>query len=382
LTDAKSVPVLHVAEDMAASSGGVPAVVRQLASRWAGSGGAVTVLHAKGDASDMPTTVRVVRQPPQGIGRLWSYSSGLHTSMTQLMSDAARDGAVVHIHGLWAAPPTLAAQSAVAQRVPSLFTAHGMLVPWLWNNQGHLVKLKKSLFWRFIAEQSLRRCTMVHAITPMERDELRLLLPKSVIEVIPNAIELSPSACFEGGQDKVVLFLGRIEPKKGVDVLIRAFARARLAGSWRLDIVGPSWSADYMTKLKSLARENGIDKRVRFLGAIFGDEKALLLGRAWVLAAPSHSEVVGLVNLEAGSHCLPSITTHQTGLSDWAEGGGLLVQPDEHELAEALRSAAAWSDTERTQRGLASRTLVEQRYSWAAVMPMWRDLYKTISQKG
>lgn len=376
------VPVLHVTEDMAAASGGVPAVVRQLASRWALAGQATTVLHAKGDASDLMGGVRVIREAPEGLGRIWSYSSGLRAATRTLMLDTHRDGGVVHVHGLWAAPPTLAAQAAAAHEVPFIFTAHGMLVPWLWTHQGLAVRLKKTLFWHLLAAPGLRRSTVVHAITPMERDELRRLLPGRRIEVIPNAIELSPAVAAQGHHERVVLFLGRIEPKKGVDILIRAFADARLGGDWRLDIVGPSWSDSYLAALKRLVKQAGIAQQTRFLGPVFGSQKEALLASAWVLAAPSHSEVVGLVNLEAASRCLPSITTHQTGLSDWADGGGLLVQPAVPAVAAALRGAAGWSNAERAQRGAASRQLVERRYSWAAVMPLWHELYNNIHLKG
>ena len=376
------VPVLHVTEDMAAASGGVPAVVRQLASRWALTGQATTVLHAKGDASDLLGGVRVIRERPEGPGRIWSYSRGLRSATRTLMLDSRRDGGVVHVHGLWTAPPTLATQSAAAHKVPLIFSAHGMLVPWLWNRQGLAVRLKKTLFWHLLAAPGLRRSAVVHAITPMERDELRLLLPDSRIEVIPNAIEMSPDTAPPASRDRVVMFLGRIEPKKGVDILIRAFAQARLGGDWRLDIVGPSWSDSYLATLKLLVTELGIERQTRFLGPVFGQQKEALLTRAWVLAAPSHSEVVGLVNLEAASRYLPSITTHQTGLSDWAEGGGLLVQPAPHEVVAALHQAAAWSDAERAQRGIASRKLVEHRYSWAAVMPLWHELYHNANLNG
>ena len=377
-----SVPVVHVTDDMSAASGGVPEVVRQLASRWASSGQSTTVLHAKGDAADLAARVRVIREQPDGLGRVWSYSSGLRAATKMLMSDTRRDGGVVHIHGLWTAPPTLAAHSAATHKLPFIFTAHGMLVPWLWNQQGLAVRLKKTLFWHSLAAPGLRRCTVVHAITPMERDELRLLLPDSRVEVIPNAIEMSPAMSPRDGREPVVLFLGRIEPKKGVDILIRAFAAARLAADWRLEIAGPSWSIQYLAALKRLVKEAGIEHQTRFLGPVFGKEKEALLGRAWVLAAPSHSEVVGLVNLEAASRYLPSITTHQTGLSDWAEGGGLLVQPAARELADALQRAAAWSDAERAQRGVASRQLVERRYSWSAVMPLWREIYNNVNLLG
>ena len=376
-----TVPVLHITEDMAAASGGVPAVVRQLAARWARMGQGVTVLHAKGDASDLADGIQVVREQAQGIGRLWSYSGGLLASTKKLMQAAARNGGVAHIHGLWSAPPTLAAQAAAAHQVPFIFTAHGMLVPWLWTQQGAAVRLKKTLFWHLLAAPGLRRSTVVHAITPMERDELRLLLPDNRIEVIPNAIEIGAADESIRARDRVVLFLGRIEPKKGVDILIRAFAAAGLAGDWRLEIVGPPWSDRYMNDLRLLVRERGIESRVTFRGPVFGSAKEQILATAWVMVAPSHSEVVGLVNLEAGSRYLPSITTHQTGLWDWAEGGGLLVQPDVSQVAHALRSAAAWSDDERTQRGIASRQLVERRYSWPAVMPIWQDLYNNIGFK-
>ena len=376
------VSVLHVTEDMAAASGGVPAVVRQLAGRWARTGQTTTVLHAKGDASDLVGSVRVIREQPEGPGRIWGYSSALRSATRTLMLDTRRDGGIVHIHGLWTAPPTLAAHSAAAHKVPFIFTAHGMLVPWLWTQQGLSVRLKKTLFWHLLAVPGLRRSTVVHAITPMERDELRLLLPDSQIEVVPNAIEMSPATALQANRDRVVLFLGRIEPKKGVDILIRAFAQARLGSDWRLDIVGPSWSDSYLAALKLLVNQIGIERQTRFLGPVFGSQKEALLASAWVLAAPSHSEVVGLVNLEAGSRYLPSITTHQTGLSDWAEGGGLLVQPAPLEVAGALQQAAAWSEAERAQRGIASRQLVERRYSWPAVMPLWHELYNNVKLKG
>jgi glycosyltransferase involved in cell wall biosynthesis len=381
MNSARSLPVVHVTEDMAAISGGVPAVVRQLATRWAHTGQAVTVLHAKGDASDIEGIARVVRCVPSGLRRVWGHSGALQPALRDVLVRTAASGGLLHIHGLWTAPPTLAANMAAAHGVPSLFTAHGMLVPWLWNAQGAAVRLKKQLFWRLFGAASLHRCTLVHAITPMERDELRALLPGARIEVIPNAIDLAPAGDSQPRQP-VVLFLGRIEPKKGVDILVRAFAAAGLPRDWRLDIAGPSWSDSYLAMLKTLVRQGGIENRVRFLGPVFGPAKEELLAQAWVMAAPSHSEVVGLVNLEAGARCLPSITTRQTGLWDWEQGGGCLVEPDVQDLARALRAASAWSDSERAQRGLASRDLVARRYSWSAVMPQWRRLYEHMTQKG
>lgn len=101
----------------------------------------------------------------------------------------------------------------------------------------------------------------------------------------------------------------------------------------------------------------------RLRGPLFGEEKRNLIDTEWVLAAPSHSEVVGLVNLEAAARCLPTITTHQTGLHDWEPGDGLLVEPNVDALGQALEAACSWSEQEQRDRGMASRRLVQQRYS-------------------
>ena len=375
------VPVLHVADDMAAMSGGVPAVVRQLATRYAGTGQPTSVVHARGTAPDLAGVVDVQCHPPAGLGRIWGYSAALRSGLTQRLAALQRDGGLAHVHGLWTAAPTLAAQAAGALRVPTVFTAHGMLVPWLWNEQGIAVRAKKAVFWNLLARPALRQCSIVHAITPLERDELHQLLPGNEKVVIPNAIEIGPPPQAQG-RERVVLFLGRIEPKKGVDLLIRGFAQARLGPDWRLDIVGPSWSDTYLQQLRALAAELAIEGQTRFVGPVFGDAKEQLLAKAWVLAVPSHSEVVGLVNLESAARGLPSITTHQTGLFDWEEGGGLLVQPRADQVATALQGVAAWSDAERAQRGAASRALVARRYSWDVVMPLWCDLYSELVRKG
>jgi glycosyltransferase involved in cell wall biosynthesis len=84
---------------------------------------------------------------------------------------------------------------------------------------------------------------------------------------------------------------------------------------------------------------------------------------------------MGLVNLEAASVGLPVITTHETGLYDWEEKGGVLVHPRVEELRCALKRVFSWSEHERQERGRKLRQLVERRYSWQAVGPQWLELY-------
>lgn len=374
--------VLHVAEEMAPVAGGVPAVVRQLSRKLASAGHAVQVTHAAGDASDLEDVATVTKYEPAGPARAWGHSVAMARGLRAAAAEMARQGGAVHIHGVWSAPQMLAAKSCADTGAPFVFTAHGMLEPWLWNQQGWAVKAKKHLFWNLLANARLKHCTIVHAVTLLERDHLARLLPGLNIAVIPNAIDLGDSVTSQGGQlEPAVVFLGRIEPKKGVDILIQAFANAKLPNIWRLEIAGPPWSNAYMDALQRLVNEVGLTGRVFFRGPLFGPAKQKLLDSAWVMTTPSHSEVMGLVNLESAAQRLPSITTYQTGLSDWTEGGGLLIEPEVGALSQALAAAVRWSPAERRERGECSRRLIERRYSWAAVTPQWQALYADLTRK-
>jgi glycosyltransferase involved in cell wall biosynthesis len=371
--------VVHVAEDMARIAGGIPAVVRQLTERLSLSGVRVQVAHSTGDVGELPTEVEVFTYPPTGLGRLWSWGHDLREGVVQLAGTSNESSPVFHVHGTWSAPQYFAARAAYEARVPFVFTAHGMLEPWLWDQQGWMIRAKKRLYWSVLAYPALSKASVIHAITPLEKNHLGQLFPNNRIEVIPNAIDVGDvEDCPQAERGKTILFLGRIEPKKGVDVLLRAFARAKIDKEWSVDVVGPAWSEAYLSELKSIVDKCRLGQRVRFHGPLFGEDKRKLIDSAWVLAVPSHSEVVGLVNLEAAARCLPTITTHQTGLYDWEQGGGLLVEPNKDAFSDALETACSWSVEEQRDRGMASWRLVQQRYSWQAVMPMWNQLYSSL----
>ena len=372
--------IIHVAEDMDVLAGGVPSVVRQLSRRLSEIGYGLTITHVSGDASDLADIANIHRCVPHGYLRSWGHSPELESSLYDIVTSQNEKSTLFHIHGIWKAPQILAAKYSLNSSIPFLFSVHGMLEPWLWKQQGLAHRLKKVLFWSLLANKYMSKSTVVHAITPLERDHLHALLPGCKIEVIPNAIHLDSLAhCRQISRAPKFLFLGRLEPKKGIDILIKAFAHADLSSDWSLEIVGPSWSDAYVESLWRLVVNTGLSERVHFHGPLIGLAKRSLLDESWAMATPSHSEVVGLVNLEAAAHLLPSITTHQTGLNDWQDGGGLLVSPDVDSLSQALIQSSSWSVEEQYERGLASRALVEKRYSWAAVMPMWESLYSAIS---
>jgi glycosyltransferase involved in cell wall biosynthesis len=279
----------------------------------------------------------------------------------------------------------LAARTAQHQKATVLLSPHGMLNRWHLRHMG-FKELRKIVYWHTVAYRAFRRIPVIHAVTPRERDEIAQWFHGQTIEVISNALDLEEMdrLLAEAGDEALppfdepyVLSLSRLHPVKGIELLIEAFGRS-IQGTgrkFRLLIVGPESDPVYSAKLKALVGQLGLEARVTFWGAAQGKQKVGLYRNAWVFCAPSHTEVMGLVNLEAASAQLPVITTHETGLSDWEEGGGVLIHPLVEELSRTLNRVFSWSESERQDRGRKLRQLVERRYSWQAVGPQWLELY-------
>lgn len=371
--------VVHIAEDISAVSGGIPAVVTQLSERIMRREASVQVVYATGGRDELPAGVESLAFLPSRLGRVWSWNSDLRAGIVKLVSESKREQLIFHIHGAWSAPQYFAARIAHKEDIPFVFSAHGMLEPWLWKEQGLVTRMKKRAYWKALAYPALSKASVIHAITPLEREHLAHLFPNKNIEVIPNAIEVDESDNYSSVErTKTILFLGRIEPKKGVDILLRSFGLANIDSDWRVEIVGPVWSKAYLAHLKAIVEEFRLGNRVQFKSPVFGKEKTKLLDQAWVMVVPSHSEVVGLVNLEAATRYLPTITTNQTGLNDWESGGGMLIEPNVESLRRALETTCSWTEQEQYERGKSSRQLVEEKYSWKVVFPLWEQLYQSL----
>ncbi len=371
------VNVLHILEDFSELAGGIPKVVKELIKYVDNDQIRMKVLYAKGWSSD----ARACASPPSFIGKSWSWNPSLSKNIRELVTDSSGITGV-HIHGIWSGPQLLGGKIARELNLPFIMSSHGMLEPWLWMQQGFKIRLKKSLYWNLFAYPCFMHAKVLHAITPLERDNLHRLFPKSRVEIIPNAINVDKLELAEikdpRQREKIILFVGRLEPKKGIHLLILAFAKAGISKDWRLIILGPTWSSDYRKYLLKIINEYQLEDRIVFKGAIFDDEKKDWMLRSWVMVSPSYSEAIGLVNLEAAVNRLPAITTYQTGLYNWTEGGGVLISPKIAEVKRALEEACSWSASEREHRGESSRAFVIKNYSWSVISPLWEELYREI----
>jgi glycosyltransferase involved in cell wall biosynthesis len=337
------------------------------------------VLAVGNDAVSVPDDVTVRLCPESRGGRLWRYSP----SFTSVLKDFSREDLIFHIHGIWLAPQWMAAKYGVNYKVPVFLSPHNMLGNWF---RRHLFvrQIKKTLYWNFVAGPLFRNITAIHALTPYERDALKRYFPSQRIEVIPNAIDLKEvdknlySIPEQQIQQKYILFLGRLHPVKGLELLLDAYSKIASNQRPHLIVAGPPCSVRYLLKLKRKVKSHALDNDVDFIGPVWGPKKWALLHGAWVVCIPSYSEGMSMVTLEAMACSVPVITTFSAGITDIPEGGGLLVNPDAEELRDSLAQSLAWSDAERKSRGRVARVLVERRYSWDVVRPHYMNLYRSL----
>lgn len=375
-----SIRVLHVVEDFSSGNTGVTSVVRQIAQwqakhcEWVGvyAAGPVDLPHPDGvhvAVTDIGESYRSWRYPADGLAGL-------------LRVIKENGVTVLHLHGLWRAASLLGVKAAAASGVPAVLSVHGQTSPWALNGQGVLKQLKKWLYWNCFARRQFEKVKALHAITPLEGEHMARFFKRDDFVVIPNAIDLDAQEqrlSVEMLPTRTFVFLGRLHPVKGVDILIEAFTSAEFGREdWRLILAGPEEVPEYVQHLRERVGRSKRGAQIEFVGPVYNQDKQSLLSQAWALVAPSHTEVIGMVNLEAAAQGTPSLTTHQTGLADWLDGGGVLVTPEVDALKAALEKASLWSMDERLKRGQASRDLVQLRYSQKAVGPLWLDLYKKL----
>jgi glycosyltransferase involved in cell wall biosynthesis len=173
-------------------------------------------------------------------------------------------------------------------------------------------------------------------------------VPPEKIVIRNNGIEgnlreaLPPQGSFRAkwkiSQDEpLILFLGRLIPRKGADTLIDAFAQA-CPDSGRLVIAGPEGEPGYLALLQKCAEQSGVAERVLFTGALYGEEKRAVLADASIFALPSRYENFANSVAEAIACGVPVIISDSCGIRSLVSGrAGLVISSGKEDLAQALR---------------------------------------------
>jgi glycosyltransferase involved in cell wall biosynthesis len=252
---------------------------------------------------------------------------------------------VVQIFGHRQFPNLLASWFAQRLGVPSVLHAVGGLPYYMVRSVG-----RKKLYDALFTASLIRRTARVIASTRQEGSEMvRFGVPEEKIVVIPDPLDLSDFQVLPvrgafrrqhgvGQSTALVLYLGRIERKKNLHLLVEGFAKARLAEAM-LFIVGPANDQqDYLDSLKRLGHTLGIAKQLRFVDYLAGREKVQAFVDADIFVNPSRTENYGFAILESIAAGTPVVVTETCGAVEYMDEGTGLVISDPGELSSALQS--------------------------------------------
>jgi glycosyltransferase involved in cell wall biosynthesis len=295
------------------------------------------------------------------FGRLGRSSYCPSPAMWRFLDRNAGGYDLVHVTGTFSFPALAAERAALRARRPYIVSPRGNLQAWSLAQK----RWKKVPYWWLVERPHLARAASIHATAELEAEAVRAVLPGQRVAVVPNGMEhvVVPPA---ERRDKQVVFLGRLHPKKGLDILVDALAlvAARFPGLETV-VAGPDDVGEWARierRLEGLRPR----PRVRWIGAVHGEDKYRLLAESTVFVLPSHSENFGQAVVEALACGTPVIVSRNCPWRSLEEeGAGYWVENRPDEIARRLEILLDDRDL-RARMGAAGRRLAE-RYSWPGI---------------
>jgi glycosyltransferase involved in cell wall biosynthesis len=247
-----------------------------------------------------------------------------------------------------------------------------MLQPWALANE----KWKKRAYLSVVERPVLRGAVGLRALTSVEKADYRQVGLNNPVSVIPNGVDIPIGSCPRAfletfphlANRRLLLFLGRLHPKKGIDLLCRAWARLEKSlPDVHLVIAGPD-EAGTLAGLIELVSELNLSSRITFTGLLRSHVKWSALAAATLFILPSHSEGFSVSVLEALGIGLPVLVSRNCNFPEIAEVEcGWQIDPEIDQLANAIVfSLASEPDTLAGMRDR-GRRLVQDNYTWAAI---------------
>jgi len=284
---------------------------------------------------------------------------------------------VVHFHGLWHLFLFTFAAMARRYRVPYIVAPRGMLEPWSLSVRS----TRKSFALRTYQGSVFAHATALHATSPSEAANIRRLPSlRAPVFVVPNPVEDPPSSTTgnphsEPGQ-KVLLFLSRLHPKKGLDILLKAWNDVR-PSNWRLWIVGAG-DAGYVRQLQQYCKTECVPS-VKFHPHVDGSVRESMFAAASALVLPTYSENFGNVVAEALIRGIPVITTTGTPWSVIAtERLGWYIEPTAVHLQMALKELFAATPEDLRSMAARARCYARTNLSVSALHEPLLGMYKSV----
>ncbi len=344
--------------------GGLGRAALELHSQFLADGEKSTLVATR--AADFHETwPDVVQHARIGLQKFY-YTPRLHATAAQTFPNID----IVHGHGFYVGPNYVFGKKARATQKPLVYHVQGIFEPWIL----HRSPVKKRIARWWFEDANIRHASLWRALTQKEADQIRAVGITAPIVIAPNGIDLTSFDSFEeesaskSKRRRRCLFLGRLHPKKGVDLLLKAWSKVgKIKDEWELLIVGPNEDG-YKSELERLIRVLDLQSCASIAGTVTGKEKTRVLKESDLFILPSYSEGFSVAILEALACRIPVIATTACNFPELAKsGGGWECEPSVESVSVALSSAMACSSAERKDRGELGRKLAESSYTWPSV---------------
>ena len=332
---------------------------------------------------------------PMDYVRRFSHLGLIRHGFSYELIRAAKNGLlddcqIIHQHGIWSGISFAIVRWRRVSRFATIVAPHGSLEALALKRSWW----KKSLALWFYENANLKGAAALHATSEKEIEDFRLFSLANPIALIPNGTSRESRAGSGDGvrfrsehllpsAKRIMLFMGRITPKKGLPLLLEAIQRNRERfGDWLLVIIGDD-EFGHMAEVKALTRRYSLEEHVTFLSPKFGQSKRDAFAAAEVMVLPSFSEGSPMVVLDSLAAGIPVITTKASPWSDLlSHACGWWVDANVAGVASALQSACSLPSDRLRLMGARGRELVTAKYDWVPLARQSIELYRWILGDG
>ncbi|GAB4516146.1 MAG: glycosyltransferase [Phycisphaerales bacterium] len=380
--------ILHLCTSVDPSTGGPANVLARLTPAQVARGHEVRIV-----TMDTPDRVSDVRPALEGAGVRLMHPQRPATGplaplgVKRLLGEAMEGWTpdVGHIHGLWQALPHVGSSVLRKRGVPYVFRPCGMLDPTVLAMGG---ALKKRVFLAVRGKGDLNGASGLHFTTTTERDLVAPMGLRPEAFVIPNGIDWSEYEALPErgayrassgiGDAPLVVFFSRVHEKKGLDILLPAFAQGAPADA-RLVLVGPG-EAGYVASLEREAARLGIGERVVFTGMIRGADRFAPVVDADLFCLPSYQENFGVAVVEALACGTPVLISDQVNIfQDVVDAGVGRAEPCDIEQTAGALSAMLADRHALREMGARAREWARETYAWTKIVERVDAMYARVT---
>ena len=342
--------ILHYIQSVDFRNGGPPrAVVDQVAtmkSRGHEAGLATSVIRdvpaewLEEDADGFPEVVR--------LGPVGGPLARLDGSSVSTIREAVGRYDIVHLHGVWETSTLQVAAACREADTPHVISLRGMLDDWSMEQS----RWRKRLYMLAGGRKMLERASAVHCTADAELAQSSKWFPRGRGAVVPNLMDMSPYASVPDPSDArnqwpelessdfSVLFLSRIQHKKGMEHLVEAMSILASRGDAPHLMIAGTGDSEYEDRIRKMADDHGLASKISWVGHVGGDLKNSLFAACDVFALPTSQENFGFVFFESLACGTPVITTDLVDTRDEIarSGGGVIIPQDAAAFADAVDS--------------------------------------------